>query len=285
MKPITLFDVRINKICRGSISLVKERSESTVKLVESSKKGLAEKWLYKRYPENLLTKEISKARSKTINYKNTAFALLLFAIFGISSLVMPIIAAEVSTRISNLSILPALANNPLSPSPEKKEDPEKLLQYALHKQEMAKYQAIEAKEFRIFIPKINVESNIIANVDPTSEEEYVEKLKQGIAHAKGSYLPGDNGTIVLFSHSTDTPANILQYNAKFYAVKDLEIGDQIEITFGDKKYVYQIIDKKVINPTELESIRQTDANLVLQTCWPPGTNWNRLVVFAKLWGG
>ncbi|MBI2597554.1 sortase [Candidatus Daviesbacteria bacterium] len=137
-------------------------------------------------------------------------------------------------------------------------------------------------EFFLGIPKINLTANIIPNVDSTNEPIYLEKLKQGIAHAKDSYFPGDDGPVVLFSHSTDTIARIVQYNAKFYALKDLETGDEITINFKGQKYTYRVTEKKIISPEQLDVIRQTSAKLTLTTCWPPGTSWQRLVIFADL---
>lgn len=137
-------------------------------------------------------------------------------------------------------------------------------------------------EFFLEIPKINLTSTIIPNVDSANESVYLEKLKEGVAHAKDSYFPGDNGPVVLFSHSTDTLARIVQYNAKFYALKDLEIGDEITIRFKRKIYTYRVTEKRIINPDELETIRQTSAKLILTTCWPPGTDWQRIVVFSDL---
>lgn len=136
-------------------------------------------------------------------------------------------------------------------------------------------------EFFLEIPKINLTSIIIPNVDTSNEAQYLEKLKVGIAHAKGSYLPGDNGPIVLFSHSTDTLAHIVQYNARFYGLKDLQIGDPATIHFKGKIYTYTVIEKRIINPQDMDTIRNSGSKLIMTTCWPPGTDWQRLAVFLN----
>lgn len=140
----------------------------------------------------------------------------------------------------------------------------------------------QSNEFRISIPKINLISEVIPNVDSTNEDTYKEKLKQGVAHANGSYYPGENGTVFLFSHSTDTIANIEQYNAKFFALKDLSTGDEIEINYKGKTYKYNVTDRKIINPDQLEEIRNSNSALILSTCFPPGTNWQRLIIYAEV---
>ena len=139
---------------------------------------------------------------------------------------------------------------------------------------------IESEEFSLEIPKINLASKVIPNVDPASEDIYLEKLKEGVAHAKGSYLPGEGEPVVLFAHSTNLLAHIIQYNARFYALKDLEEGDGIKIKFKGKQYEFKVTDKKIINPMDLDALRQSKSKLILSTCWPPGTDWQRLVIFS-----
>lgn len=139
-----------------------------------------------------------------------------------------------------------------------------------------------SNEFKIYIPKIGLESDIVPNVDTTSEEIYKQKLQYGVAHANGSYFPGQEGMVFLFAHSTDSIANMLVYNAKFMDIYQLDIGDVVHINYQGKLYQYNISDKQVINPQDVELVRQTNSNLVLSTCWPLGTNWQRLVLFAQL---
>lgn len=137
-------------------------------------------------------------------------------------------------------------------------------------------------EFQIIIPKLNLESIVVTNVDPSNSYEYNQVLaKEGVAHARGSYLPSQPGPVILFAHSTNTIENILQFNAKFFGLKDLEGGDEIIINYNNKDYRYKITTKKVTSPNDLASIQETKDDLVLSTCWPPGATWQRLLVFAK----
>jgi LPXTG-site transpeptidase (sortase) family protein len=139
-------------------------------------------------------------------------------------------------------------------------------------------------EFSIVIPKIGASQRIQANVDFTNEEEYLNVLQSAIAHAKGTAYPGVNGTTFLFAHSADNFWNIGRYNAVFYLLKDLEPGDDVHLFFRGKRYNYEVYEKRIAEASEIEHL---DANLgqgekiVLQTCWPPGTAWKRLLVFAK----
>jgi sortase A len=137
--------------------------------------------------------------------------------------------------------------------------------------------------FSVVIPKISASSNVVANVDTANKEEYLDALKKGVAHAKGTYFPGQNANIFLFSHSTDSPLNFARYNAIFYLLNKLEKKDQIIIFFADKRYDYEVTDKFIAEPSDVSwlSSQEGEEKLILMTCDPPGTTWNRLLVVAK----
>ena len=136
--------------------------------------------------------------------------------------------------------------------------------------------------FSIVIPRIGASSRIIANVDSSDYDEYIAALKQGVAHARGTAFPGDGGHMYLFAHSTDSIFNVGIYNAIFYLLYKLEVNDEIDLFYQGHKYVYKIIDKKTVEPDDVQYLtRQSNKDfLTLQTCWPPGTTLQRLLIFA-----
>ena len=139
-------------------------------------------------------------------------------------------------------------------------------------------------EYGIVIEKINANARIIPNVNPVDERQYVKALTGGVAEALGSTHPGENGNLYLFSHSTDAPWNIIRFNAIFYLLRELENGDKVIIFYKDKRYDYIVFDKKIASPTDVSYLtnRYEMPVLTLQTCDPPGTLLNRLIVRAKL---
>lgn len=137
-------------------------------------------------------------------------------------------------------------------------------------------------EFSIVIPKIGANSIVFPNVDAANEEEYLEVLRLGVAQASGTAFPGEGGHIFLFAHSTDYIWNVGSYNAIFYLLNKMEKNDEVNIFYQGQRYVYKVIDKIVVAPDKVEYLtRQTNREfLTLQTCWPPGTTLDRLLVFA-----
>jgi LPXTG-site transpeptidase (sortase) family protein len=143
------------------------------------------------------------------------------------------------------------------------------------------------KQFQISIPKIGVNSKIIANVDAADETEYDVALKKGVAHAAGTGLPGEenkeNKTIFIFGHSTNGTWNISRYNALFYGLKDMTVGDTFSMWFWGKEFHYTVTETKVVEANDISFLipQTTTDQLILQTCWPPGTSWKRFLVIAK----
>lgn len=138
-------------------------------------------------------------------------------------------------------------------------------------------------EFGVVIPKIQVNSPVFANIDAADKSQYLEILKKGLAHAKGTYLPGQGGSVYIFGHSTDYVWNVSQINAQFYLLKELVEGDEVNVFFNNKRFRYKVTKKYVVGASDVSIMQpQRDKEiLILQTCTPPGTTWKRLIVEAE----
>lgn len=139
-------------------------------------------------------------------------------------------------------------------------------------------------DFGIVVPKIKANASVIRDVDPYNSKEYQYALTKGVAHAKGSALPGELGNVFLFAHSSDSFYNANRYNSVFYLLKKLEFGDQFYILKDQKVYEYEVFDSKIVSADEVHYITSSefDQQATLMTCWPPGTTINRLIVKGKL---
>lgn len=139
------------------------------------------------------------------------------------------------------------------------------------------------KEFGIVIPKIGANIKVIAQVDPMTESVYQRALTKGVAHARGTVLPGQTGNTFIFAHSAGSWYVANQYNAVFYLLYKLSKGDVIDIYYKEKMHTYKVRELKYIDPKEVNYLSpKTDGwkTLTLMTCWPPGTTMKRLIVIA-----
>jgi len=122
---------------------------------------------------------------------------------------------------------------------------------------------------RLIIPKINLDSFV---VEGTSHKA----LLHGPSHLKNSAEPGQPGNVVISAHR----------DTFFRHVYELEKGDQVQIERGGKTALYEVTGKKVVDPDDVEVLRQTkEPRLTLITCYPTyyiGPAPQRAIVFAKL---
>jgi len=139
-----------------------------------------------------------------------------------------------------------------------------------------------SQDFSIIIPKIGVNAPVVGNVDPAKPQEYDEALLNGVAHASTSFFPDQNGTVYLFSHSTNYEWFVKDLNAVFYLVKNLNAGDTVVLIYKGTRYTYMIADKKVVAATKTNYLYPVAGrrSLILETCWPPGSTAERLLIFA-----
>ena len=138
--------------------------------------------------------------------------------------------------------------------------------------------------FSIIVPKIGINAAVIPAVNPTNPKEYDEALLKGVAHASTSFFPNENGVVYLFSHSTNYEWFVKDLNAVFYLMKNLEPGDIAILVYKGTRYIYSITEKRVVSPKEISYMAPIEGKrmLILETCWPPGSTTQRLLVLANL---
>lgn len=212
--------------------------------------------------------------------------MVLFAIFGILATFGPALYYEVSFKIAEVrGVNYVVTANPKLQIPNPKNENTGVANFA---QVLAGPKVQELippdTDFSIVIPKIGAASKVFPNVDPTNENQFLPILMKGVAHAAGSVFPGMNGNIYLFAHSTDNFWDVGRYNAVFYLLKDLKKGDDVVIFYKNQRYNYVVQKTQIVDPSNVsylvDSQKQNTQTLIMQTCWPPGTTLQRLLVFA-----
>jgi len=142
---------------------------------------------------------------------------------------------------------------------------------------------IEETNWQIDIPKIGITAPILINIDGNDEVSYQRALEQGVAHLKGTSIPGNIGTIFIFGHSSNSIFSPGDYKYIFAKLEDIQINDEIIIESNIKRYVYQVYEKKIINPTDVQvtqTVKEGRETLTLMTCTPVGTSLQRLIIIA-----
>jgi len=139
-------------------------------------------------------------------------------------------------------------------------------------------------QFGLLIPKLHISAPVIGNVDPNNETLYQKALQNGVAHAAGSSIPSSPGTTFLFAHSSANQLEAIRYNAIFYLLNKLVVGDEIVVYYADQAYTYKVKSLEVVEPDQVQYAQTTTGpqQLTLMTCTPMGTALRRLLVHAEL---
>lgn len=197
--------------------------------------------------------------------------LVLSAVAGVVLTFVPAIQAELTYRNNQATNVRFVVSGD-SPPVNLLDQPQKVLEIS----------PLDPN-FGIIIPKIGANARVIDNVDPGNQGVYTEALRRGVAHAVGTAYPGEVGNAYFFAHSVGNFWEVSRWNAVFYLLKELTPGDEVNIFYKGKRFIYVVYDKKNVDPAETNYLL-TQASfpmLTLQTCWPPGTTLKRLLVFAR----
>jgi sortase A len=139
-------------------------------------------------------------------------------------------------------------------------------------------------EPKVIIPKINAELPVIFDQTSIDEAAIQKSLESGVVHYSTTSMPGENGNGAIFGHSSNNILNRGEYKFAFVLLHRMEVGDTFIVQKDSKRYVYKVINKTVVKPTEVGILNETygkQATFSLITCDPPGTSTNRLVVTGE----
>jgi LPXTG-site transpeptidase (sortase) family protein len=239
----------------------------------------------------------TKERIRFLVVRTIGNFLVLFAVFGVLATFGPALYYEAAYQVMRVRGVhfsvnaQTVAQEPIQETqePVQAQEPEPVKEDSLNFANVLsgpKEQILTPinPEFDILIPKIGANARIFPNVDPSNPDIFLPVLREGVAHAAGTFFPGQKGNIYLFAHSTDNFWDVGRYNAIFYLLKDLKKDDQIVVFFNNVRYNYVVTKTEIISPSNVSYITHAQTGkelLILQTCWPPGTTWQRLMILAE----
>lgn len=245
-------------------------------------------------------KEISKFVLSYITTSGAIFALLLVATnysayFQIAkSYINPNDASKMSssleTKIGDPDLMELNSATKAEETENKNYHSMTKLVYEANQENIGIDIDITPYENRIIIPKIgkniplvNVENKQVTNVKEL-EDVFMEELVKWVVRYPGSWVPGENGNMFVFGHSSNFPWIKWDYNDIFATLDKVVFNDKIIVYYNQKKYTYKIREKKVIKPGEVSILKRDEwkSEISLMTCYPIWTSINRLVVIWEL---
>ncbi len=144
--------------------------------------------------------------------------------------------------------------------------------------------AYTEKTSALEIPKIGITAPIVFSV--SAEKSEIQKaLDNGVVYYPGSVYPGQAGQIVILGHSAPPGWPKIKYEWVFSDLENLASGDVIFIDLNNQQYTYLVKQKTIIQRgREIPAENSTGNNntLLLISCWPPGKDYQRIIVIAEL---
>lgn len=128
-------------------------------------------------------------------------------------------------------------------------------------------------ENSLVIPSIGVDIPIV-------EGNTSAALKLGAWRRPKTGTPENGGNTVLTGHRYQyLPPN----NKTFYNLDKVEIGELMYVYWNGEKYIYEVFDTFIVDPTQIEVEDPLDGNiLTIYTCHPLWTADKRYVVRGKI---
>ena len=130
-------------------------------------------------------------------------------------------------------------------------------------------------------PVLEIKTEDVSVSAPIVEGVELEDIEKGVGHHKTTAWPGLTGNVVLAGHNWYPCKS--QYCRVFCDLEKLKIGDKVAVYYNQGKFVYKVIERKIVSPKHTEILKQTEEpTLTLYTCYPRLTARQRLVYVAEL---
>lgn len=140
------------------------------------------------------------------------------------------------------------------------------------------------KQNTLEIPALSISVPIIFSTS-SNTDSVMKDLDLGVVYYPGSVYPGQQGQIVILGHSAPTGWPKVKHDWVFSDLENLKVGDKIYIDLNNKQYTYTVIQTDIVKKGADVPVVDAVGNnnvLTLISCWPPGKDYQRIAVSARL---
>lgn len=159
-------------------------------------------------------------------------------------------------------------------------------QNTIEAQDVPKTTDVQATELpvRIVAKSIGLDKTV-ANPDATDVDTLDKALLGGTVRYPTSAKLGEEGTVLIFGHSSYLPIVHNQNYKAFNGIQKLKEGETVSVYSGTTEYRYAVKSVRLANATEdVIELPATGKFLTLVTCDSFGTKSDRFVVTAEFQG-
>ena len=135
---------------------------------------------------------------------------------------------------------------------------------------------------QLLIDKLRVQAPVDFNQTSTSPQVLWRTMQNGLVHYPHTALPGQEGNVVVFGHSSDDWWAPGGYKYTFSLLDQLQIQNMVYLDYHGQRYAYRIYDIQQVDPSDLTPLNQSSGHiLTLITAAPAGDNSKRLAIRAS----
>ncbi len=121
----------------------------------------------------------------------------------------------------------------------------------------------------VTVPRLGIEVPVFDGTDDLT-------LNRGAGRINGTAAPGQSGNLGIAAHR----------DGFFRGLKDIQVGDQVNLLADQRSFVYRVDDIKIVDPSDVDVLRPRDKpSVTLITCYPfyfVGDAPQRYIVHASL---
>ena len=134
---------------------------------------------------------------------------------------------------------------------------------------------------RLIIPRLGINVPVVDAVG-LDNKDVMRDLETGVVHLPNTAYPGQVGNVFITGHSSYYPWAAGHYKSVFVLLDKLQPGDKIALYRQGEKFIYQVASQRVVAVDDVSVLtqRSDQRKLTLMTCYPVGTNSQRLVIDA-----
>ncbi len=134
------------------------------------------------------------------------------------------------------------------------------------------------------VPLVTMSTENIEGEDWNELENQIQDgLRGGVVHYPGTAKPGQFGNVFMTGHSSYYPWDSGKFKDVFATLGKLDVGDRYYVYYDQIKYVYKVVDKQEVQPSNVTVLNQPhdEKTSTLMTCTPVGTTLRRLIIKAE----
>ena len=205
-----------------------------------------------------------KGAVQKISERSGAFAVMFLFLFAVTFGFLTLVGATPDAPTTPTTSVPTSSNQPVQPSAAAPEYP-----------------------VRIVAKSIGLDINVV-NPTSTDVNDLDHELTKGVVRYPTSGLLGQNGTVLIFGHSSYLPVVYHQYYKEFDGIQNLKSGEIISVYSSDTEYRFAVQGIRVADANsagdDVVQLPNDAQYLTLITCDSFATKSNRFIVTASLVG-